>query len=87
MTLRLREWPVEGDRQLFPLELNRLEAAGASGSHLLGSWAIEQDPQAIPFFTCFVPSVGDRPGLLLNLVMAMGVRAKRATIGMEGSGR
>ncbi len=79
MTLRLREWPMSGDRQIFPTELNGLEARGSSGAHLLGSWAIAQDQAATPHFTCFLPSVLYKPGLLLNLVLAMGVRTRWAS--------
>ena len=76
MSLQLREGPMSGDRQIPPVELNHLEARGSSGSHLLGSWAIAQEQKATPYFTCFLPSVLFRPGLLLNMVLAMGVRAR-----------
>lgn len=75
MNLRLRRWPTDGDLQLFPPELNRLESEGGSRAHLIGSWAIDLDPDSVPFFTCWLPTVVERPGLLMNLVLAMGVRS------------
>jgi hypothetical protein len=79
MTLRLREWPMDGERQIFPPELSELEAKGGSGAHLLGSWAIEPDPSSVPYFTCFLPSVLFAPGSLLNLILSIGVRARWAS--------
>jgi hypothetical protein len=79
MTLRLREWPMEGERQVFPPELNALEAEGGPGAHLLGSWAIELGPSSVPYFTCFLPSVLYAPGSLLNLILSIGVRARWAS--------
>jgi hypothetical protein len=47
-------------------------------AHLLGSWAadIPEDSEPTPFFTCFAPNVTLRRGVLLNLVLSMGMRAK-----------
>lgn len=79
MTLRLREWPMDDEGQIFPPELSALEAKKGIGAHLLGSWAIERDPSSAPFFTCFLPSVLHAPGSLLNLILSMGVRARWAS--------
>ena len=71
-----RHWSREDNPQLFPPELNSLEAQGLSHAHLLGSWAIEGDGHAVPHFTSWVPNVLYRPGVLMNLVVAMGVRSR-----------
>jgi hypothetical protein len=78
LTLRLPSWPRDGDEvQIFPVDLNEMEASGESGTHLAGSWAAnEEDPAAPPFFTSVLPPVLSRPGLLTNLVLATAVRAR-----------
>jgi hypothetical protein len=63
---------------LFPVDLNDLEVFQDPGCHLIGSWAAERDPEARPYFNCFVPNALYRPGILLNLVLSMGVRARWA---------
>jgi hypothetical protein len=79
MTLRLREWPMDDEGQIFPPELNALEAKKGPGAHLLGSWATEREPSSVPFFTCFLPSVLYAPGSLLSLILSMGIRARWAS--------
>ena len=43
----------------------------------LGSWAADllDDSEPTPFFTCFVPNVTLRPGVVPNLVLSMGAQA------------
>ena len=67
MVLRLRRRPMSGDQPILPVELNGREASGNSGAHLLGSWASEEDEEAPPYFTCFLPGVLYGPGLLFNI--------------------
>jgi hypothetical protein len=78
--LRLRRWPREPDgRLLLPVSLNGWERDQPPGPHLLGSWAADPptvDPDATPYFTCFVPNITFAPGILTNLVLSMGVRAQ-----------
>jgi hypothetical protein len=78
MTLRLPSFPETLGVQEFPLDLNRMEVHGEPMSHLLGSWAADlpDGSEPTPFFTCFVPNVTLRRGVLLNLVLSMGVRAR-----------
>ena len=47
-------------------------------AHLLGSWAADlpDGSEPAPFFTCFAPNVTLRPGVLLNLVLSIGTRAR-----------
>ncbi len=75
MRLQLRRWPEIDGRQIFAPELSEMEADGLSGVHLLGSWATAPVTEATPSFTCWLPSVLHRPGLLANLVMTFGARA------------
>ena len=67
---------MDGERQILPPRLNLLEATEGSGAHLLGSWATDNDPSAVPNFNCFIPSVLYVPGSLTNLVLSMGLRAR-----------
>ena len=78
MTLRLPSFPETLGVQEFPLDLNRMEVHGEPMAHLLGSWAADlpDGSEPTPFFTCFAPNVTLRPGVLLNLVLAMGARAR-----------
>ena len=78
VTLRLPSFPETLGVQEFPLDLNRLEVHGEPMAHLLGSWAADlpDGSEPTPFFTCFVPNVTLRPGVLLNLVLSMGTRAR-----------
>lgn len=76
LTLRLGDWPRMDGEQIFPPQINAMEATGQSSSHLLGTWAIEDDPFTIPYFTSWVPGVLLRPGILMNLVLSMAVRAR-----------
>lgn len=92
LTLLLHEWPLDEDGvQYLPVDLNAMEAAGESGSHLIGSWAADgDDPAAPPFFISILPPVLFEPGLLTNLALAMGVRSRwvsqyiEATVGFGG---
>ncbi|MGH2630450.1 MAG: hypothetical protein ACRDHI_07820 [Actinomycetota bacterium] len=78
MTLRLPSFPETLGVQEFPLDLNLMEVHGEPMAHLLGSWAADlpDGSKPTPFFTCFVPNATLRPGVLLNLVLSMGTRAK-----------
>jgi hypothetical protein len=78
MTLWLPSFPESLGVQEFPTDLNRIEVHGEPMAHLLGSWAadIPEDSEPTPFFTCFAPNVTLRRGVLLNLVLSMGMRAK-----------
>lgn len=78
LTLRLPAWPTDADGvQYLPVDLNLMEAAGESGTHLIGSWAANgDDPTAPPCFASIFPPVLFEPGLLTNLALAMGVRSK-----------
>ena len=77
MTLRLPSFPETLGAQEFPLDLNRMEVHGEPMAHLLGSWAADlpDGSEPTPFFTCFAPNVTLRPGVLLNLVLSIGMRA------------
>lgn len=76
LTLRLGDWPRQDGEQIFPPQINAMEAAGLSRSHLIGTWAIEGHSLAIPYFTSWIPGVLHRPGILMNLVLSMAVRAR-----------
>jgi hypothetical protein len=76
LRLRLRRWPESLGTQLLPLDLNEWESDSPPEAHLLGSWTIEPERDATPYFTCFIPNVLYRPGLLANLALSMGVRAR-----------
>lgn len=78
MTLRLPSFPETLGVQEFPLDLNRMEVHGEPMAHLLGSWAADlpDGSEPAPFFTCFAPNVTLRSGVLLNLVLSIGTRAR-----------
>jgi len=80
LRLLMADWPRDPflGVTLFPVDLNELEIDQEPPCHLIGSWAAEPDPGARPYFNCFVPNALYRPGILLNLVVSMAIRARWA---------
>ena len=78
VTLRLPSFPETLGVQEFPLDLNRMGGARRTDGTSLGSWAADllDDSEPTPFFTCFVPNVLLRPGVVPNLVLSMGARRR-----------
>jgi hypothetical protein len=61
------------------VELNAGEATDFTRSHLLGAWSVKEvEAGYAPEFVSFVPNVLYRPGLLLNLILSLGLKARWA---------
>jgi hypothetical protein len=60
------------------VELNLADAIGDAG-HLLGAWcSAEARGGSVPTFTGFIPNTLYRPGLLFNMILSLGVKARWA---------
>ncbi len=74
LALRLPMNIDERDGVRFAAELTRRELSSLTRAHLLGSWCWRDEGL---HFTTFLPNIAHvGPGDLLNVVMAMGVRAR-----------
>jgi hypothetical protein len=69
--------------------LNTLEMRLVTRAHLIGSWSSTQlsSKSDIPVFVTFIPNALHRRGLLLNLVMSMGLRARWAAVEVQGQSK
>jgi hypothetical protein len=69
--------------------LNTLEMRLFTKAHLIGNWSSAQigSRSDVPVFVTFIPNALHRRGLLLNLVMGMGLRARWAAMEIQGQSK